>query len=123
MALLKTTEVYGGLSVNDAYHRIDKIEMKIESDVTISFSYDEDDNESTENITENRSSFTVGLAVYKDSAYRRADESAPEKLRTLNFNIPFSVLASLTTSDEESIKTKIYAYLKTLPEYAGATDA
>ena len=56
MALLKTTEVYGGLSVNDAYHRIDKIEMKIESDVTISFSYDEDDNESTENIKENRSS-------------------------------------------------------------------
>ena len=117
MALLKTTEVYGGLSVNDAYHRIDKIEMKI--DVTISFSYDEDDNESTENITENRSSFTVGLAVYKDSAYRRADESAPEKLRALHFNVPFSVLASLTTSDEESIKTKIYTYLKTLPEYAG----
>lgn len=123
MALLKTTEVYGGLSVNDAYHRIERVEIKIESDVMISFSYDEDDNELTENVTENTSSFNVGLAVYKDSAYRRADGSAPEKLRVLNFNVPFSVLASLTTSDEESIKTKIYAYLKTLPEYAGATDA
>ena len=100
MALLKTTEVHGGLSVNDAYHRIDRIEMKIESDVMISFSYDEDDNESTENVTENRSSFTVGLAVYKDSAYRRGDASAPEKLKVLHFNIPFSVLASLTTNGQ-----------------------
>ena len=33
MALLKTTEVYGGLSVNDAYHRIDKIENRLEFEV------------------------------------------------------------------------------------------
>lgn len=120
MALLKTTDIDGGITVNDAYHKIEKIELKVEYRLALDVSQD---GQSIETNSDDLSSFEVMVVTYKDEAYRNQEEFLPVTIKTLVFEVPFSALNNLTTSDQNSIRTKVYEYLKTLPEYDGATDA
>lgn len=120
MGLIKTVTINGGVEVADAYHRINGAEIKIESTIRTELS---SDGQTIENITVNSSEFEIQLLTYKDQSYRLQDEIEPASIHHRIMTIPLSALDNLTTVDENTIKTKIYEYLKTLDEFSEAADA
>lgn len=120
MALTKTFTINGGLTAVDAYHRIQSLELDIKSIIKRQLS---NDGQSILSITENTNDFQVEVLSYKDSAYRNQENDEPAYIHHKFYTVPLSALNNLTTVDEDSIKTKVYTYLKTLPEFNGATDA
>jgi len=118
MGLKKGITLIGGIDLPDAYHRIKEAQLELTSNVELELN---EDGESTSVVIREDSSFSVQLASYKDYTYR-STSAEPAAIRERHYSLPLSALNDLSSSSSDSIKTKIYTYLKTLDEFSGAED-
>lgn len=95
MALQQTVTMPGGVTLTDAYHRIQRTDLYAPT------------------AEGSEPSFSVEVAVYRD-AQARGDGLAPVYVQPFSLPIPADPLGNLIQQG--------YAALKALPDYAGAQD-